>query len=124
MDTGLKCPRCGAVVKVDRRGHLEVGRCLQCHWEGAGTYFPSQEGLRLVEHRIVRARLEWHNGQVTAKQVLAAKKIVHALDDKPLDVMMKECADSATYDLGTFLEPVARNLKEKAARLGLQIVFE
>ena len=124
MNPQQSCPNCGAPIEVERKGHIEVIRCSTCPWEIMGTVFPAEEVASLAAPEVVRVRLAWHEGRVTAKQVLAAKKIAPGLKDKPIGAILQECADSTTYDIGSYPEPVANRLQEKAEQLGLKLIIE
>jgi len=41
----MKCPRCGADLRVEHYSGIEVERCPECH----GIWFDAQEAERLVE---------------------------------------------------------------------------
>lgn len=121
MSAQRLCPECGLKVEAVERGHLYRSECAGCGWEEWGTFFPSDE-VGLIINEKLRVLIQWRDGRVTPEQLVAARKLVPALDES-LHRLLSESRRSSAYDAGLFPTAVARELQAKAPTHGLEVTL-
>src|SRR5688500_2532166 len=110
------CPRCGSRIAVERCGDLELLRCTACSWKfGSSVY----QGPLAGAPDALLVRLRWKDARISAKEAMAAKKVIPQFRDVPISALLERFGKSSQYEVGTIPRPVALRLQETAERHGL-----
>jgi hypothetical protein len=119
------CPHCGGRLEwlaVESNPlHAVCSACGRDVWAVAHPALPAPSA---EESAPVRVAVRWRAGQPSHAELLALKRLLPELRDRPITELAGQARAVATWPLGTQPLYYARGFREQAERCGLEVVWE
>jgi hypothetical protein len=124
MDQQITCKKCGAQFITEAGNCEKQTLCSACR-QLAGTFYPA-DLVNLIDEvpSIVSVCIVWNDRGSKSDQISNARKAFPELTKVPVGKLLQEFQGSSTYNLGTFILPVAIDLQEKGKTFGLVLSIQ